>query len=425
MKSISAIELAATLFQNDGIVFGILMLTIGLIFWSTGSNIPLFRKIYSVVPPVFLCYFIPSLLNTFSIISSEESELYFLVSRFLLPCSLVWLTLGTDLKELWNLGPKALIMFFTGTFGIIIGGPLSIMFFSLVLPELVGGTGSDAVWRGMTTIAGSWIGGGANQTAMYEIFGASADLFSLMVTIDIVAANFWLAFLLYGVGRSDKIDKYLKADASAIESLKNKMIAQGRVKISPPSMRVFAVIFAIGFSVTGFSHWFSDAITPVMERHAEFLYRYNLHSLTSGFFWLVIGATTAGLLLSLTKLRKYDDQGATSLGSLFIYILIATIGMQMDFMTIFRNPLFVLVAVFWISVHIILMISVAKMIRAPYFFIAVGSQANIGGAATAPIVASAFHPKLTSVGVVLAVFGYAVGTYGAILCGILMQTVAE
>ena len=109
---------------------------------------------------------------------------------------------------------------------------------------------------------------------------------------------------------------------------------------------------------------------------------------------------------------------------MFIYILVATIGMKMNVLAIFDNPALFVIGFIWMSIHAILLIIVAKIINAPFFFLAVGSQANVGGAASAPVVASAFHPSLAPVGVLLAVMGYAIGTYGAWLCGILMQGVS-
>ena len=97
----------------------------------------------------------------------------------------------------------------------------------------------------------------------------------------------------------------------------------------------------------------------------------------------------------------------------------------MNIFSIFNNPGLFIVGIVWITIHATLMILVAKLIKAPFFFLAVGSQANIGGAASAPIIASAFHPSLAPVGVLLAVLGYAVGTYGAWLCGILMQSIVQ
>jgi uncharacterized membrane protein len=143
--------------------------------------------------------------------------------------------------------------------------------------------------------------------------------------------------------------------------------------------------------------------------------------LDSSFFWMITITTIIGVLLSFTKAKSYEGAGASKFGSVFIYILVASIGMKMDLTLIFDNLWLIVIGLVWMAVHAGLMIFIAKMIRAPYFFLAVGSQANVGGAASAPIVASAFHPSLATVGVLLAVFGYAVGTVGAILCTVLMQ----
>ena len=155
-----------------------------------------------------------------------------------------------------------------------------------------------------------------------------------------------------------------------------------------------------------------------------FLSEWNLTSLASGFFWLVVVATSIGLILSFTNLKHYEGAGASKIGSVMLYILVATIGMKMDIMAIFKNPGLFLIGFIWMLVHVIVLLSVGKLIKAPFFFTAVGSQANVGGAASAPIVASAFSPALAPVGVLLAVFGYALGTYMAIICAQVMQIVS-
>lgn len=408
-------------FTNDAVVLGILLGILALVFQTSHSQNPFWKKFYTYVPAVLLCYFIPGILNTVGIISGESSKIYFVSSRYLLPTSLVFFTLSIDLKEILNLGPKALVMFLTGTVGIIIGGPLAVWLFAHVAPEVVGGQGPDAVWRGLTTIAGSWIGGGANQTAMKEIFGVSDSLFSAMITIDVFVGYTWMAFLLYGAGISDRIDKWFGGDTSAIENLRDK-VADYQASISRiANLTDIVTVMAVGFGVTALAHFGADIIAPWIADNASFLARY---SLTSKFFWLVVIATTGGLVLSFTKARELEGVGASRYGSLLLYVLIASIGMKMDLMAVFDNPQLFLVALVWIGIHITLLILVARWIKAPFFFVAVGSQANVGGAASAPIVAAAFHPALAPVGVLMAVLGYALGTYGAWFCGILMQGVA-
>ncbi|MBP3192753.1 DUF819 domain-containing protein [Natronogracilivirga saccharolytica] len=412
---------STALFTNDAIVFGILASILAVIFVSQRSEHPFLKKFYTYVPSLLLCYFIPSIFNTLGIIDGQESDLYYVASRYLLPTSLVLLTLSIDLKGVVQLGPKAIIMFLAGTTGIVIGGPLAILIVSSFAPELVGGAGPDAVWRGLATVAGSWIGGGANQAGMLEIFGASPDLFAAMVTVDVIIANIWLAFLLFGAGIAPRIDRIFKGDTSAIEHLRKK-VENYRLSIAKmPALPDTMAIIGIGFGMTAIAHLGADNITPWITENFPNLDRL---SLTSPFFWLISIATALGLTLSFTRARKLEGVGASRIGSLLLYVLVATIGMRMDIMAIFQNPGYFLIGFIWMLCHVIILLTVAKIIKAPFFFVAVGSQANVGGAASAPIVASAFHPALAPVGVLLAVVGYALGTYAAWFCGILMSVVA-
>ncbi len=414
------------IFTNDAIVLGLLMLALGFVFFTSSKEEGFWYKFYKVVPALLMCYLIPAIFNSLNIISDETSNLYFVASRYLLPASLVLMTLSIDLKAIFKLGPKALIMFFTGTIGIIIGGPLAILLISTFSPETVGGVGPDAVWRGLSTLAGSWIGGGANQAAMLEIFEYNPDLYGGMVLVDIVVANILMAILLMGIGKSDRIDRWLQADNSAIETLKKKVTAYSDSVTRNPSLPDLMIMLALAFGAVGFAHWGADNIaTYLSENFAAFRDKKSaLSSFSSTFFWMISLATAIGIFLSFTRAKEYEGAGASKLGSVFIYFLVATIGMKMDLTMVFDNPGLIAIGLVWMSIHAGLLVLVAKLIKAPYFFLAVGSQANVGGAASAPVVAAAFHPSLATVGVLLAVFGYVVGTYGAILSTILMQLAA-
>ena len=406
--------------SNDAVIFGILVSILGLVFYTSSINSSFWNKFYTFFPTLLLCYFLPSFLVYIDVIDSSNSNLYYVASRFLLPCSLVLLTISVDLREIIKLGPKALIMFFTGTLGVLLGGPISLLFLKFVSPDLIN-LNLNELAGGMSTIAGSWIGGGANQAAMMEVFSVDSQIFSKMVAVDIICANVWLAILLVGVGKNKFLDKkVLKADSSSIEDIKTR-IEKYNLSISKiPELKDLIFILTIGFSVVGISHFFGGSISEYIKINFQYLEKY---SLTSNFFWLIIISTSLGILLSFTKIRNLEGSGASKIGSVFIYILVTTIGLKMDLQAIFQNPELFLLGFIWIGVHILLLIIVAKLIKAPFFFIAVGSQANIGGAASAPVVASAFHPSLAAVGVLLAVLGYAVGTYAAYLCGIIMQSI--
>ena len=406
------------LIKNDAVVLGILFIILAFVFISSNSKNRWLLKFYKYVPSLLLCYFIPSILNSMGIISGDHSNLYFVASRYLLPASLVLLTISIDLPEIIKLGPKAIIMFLSGTLGIIIGGPFSIILISYTFPNLIDGLEADLVWRGLTTIAGSWIGGGANQAAMKEIFLVDDAIFSTMIAVDVIVANIWMAFLLYGSGVHEKIDRILNADSSSIDDLRKKIETYRTQNLKVPDFIDTVKVMSVAFTLTGIAHFGSDLIVPYIKINAPQLAKF---SLTSNFFWIIVISTSLALILSFTKIRTLEGVGASRYGSLFLYILVATIGMKMNILAIFDNPGFFLIGLVWMLFHAIFLIIVAKLIKAPLFFLAVGSQANVGGAASAPIVASAFHPSLAPVGVLLAVLGYAVGTYGAWFCGLLMQ----
>ena len=411
------------LIVNDTVVFGLLALALGFIFYTSSLKNGFWQKFYSFVPAVLMCYLLPALMASSGLISDEISNLYFMASRYLLPAALVLMTLSIDLKAISNLGSKALIMFLTGSFGIIIGGPIAILLVSIFSPETVGGNDFDAVWRGLATIAGSWIGGGANQAAMLEIFKYNPEKYGGMVLIDIVVANIWMAIILLGVGKTNKIDKWLKADTSAIETLKVKVTEFTEKITRVPTLKDYMIMLSLAFSAVGISHFFGDYISNYLTTSFEAVSdkKSFLSFLGSSFFWMVVLSTCAGIIMSFTKAKNYEGAGASKIGGMFIYILVATIGMKMDLGKVLENPGLIAIGFVWIAIHALLLIVMAKIIKAPYFFLAVGSQANVGGAASAPVVAAEFHPSLTSVGVLLAVLGYVVGTAGALLCAYLME----
>ena len=429
------------LITNDTIVFGLLMLAIAFIFYTESKTSGFWFKFYKIVPGLFMAYMLPAVFTTLGWIApdweritdtgavvQERSNLYYVASRYLLPAALVLMTLSIDLKAVFNLGWKALIMFFTGTIGIVIGGPIAILLIAMISPETVGGIGADAVWRGLSTLAGSWIGGGANQTAMLEIYGYNPKLYGGMVFVDLVVANIWMALLLIGIGKRKRINSWLKADTTAIEELKERVSSFTESVKRNPSLTDLMIMVGIAFGTVSFAHFGAGYLAPLFDNYIsgiESTTARNIFTfLGSSFFWMISISTLVAIALSFSKAKNYEGAGASKFGSVFIYILVATIGMKMDLKLIFDNTGLIAIGVVWMSIHALLLILVAKLIKAPYFFLAVGSQANVGGAASAPIVASAFHPSLATVGVLLAVFGYAIGTVAAIGCTILMTLAA-
>ncbi len=440
------------LVTNNATVFGILAVILGFVFYTKKSDNIYLKRFYTFIPALLLCYFLPSLLHTFHIvpydyscseilsgvvdggssvlaqcevaadpndkkIAASGANIYYVASRFLLPASLVLLTLSIDFKKIKALGPKALILFLTGTIGIVIGGPIALLIMSVLNPDVVTGD----IWRGMTTIAGSWIGGGANQAAMKEVYQVSGDIFSSMIAVDVIIANIWMAVLLVMAAQSKKIDAKTGADTSAIEELIITVDKFNKENAKNPDVTDLIIIVAIAFGATALGHIVADSIVPWLLDSWPSL---KGSPITSKFFWLIVTVTTLGIYFSTTRLRKFEAVGASKVGSVFIYLLVAAIGLHMDISAITEKPWLFAVGAIWMLVHAILMLTVAKLIKAPVFYMAVGSQANVGGAASAPIVAAAFHPSLAPVGVLLAVLGYAIGTYAALLCGKILMIAA-
>jgi uncharacterized membrane protein len=412
-------EESAALITNDAVVLGLLAATLGLVFWTAARPDGFWKKFYGVVPALLLCYLLPAIYNSIGLIDGEASGLYPMARDYLLPSALVLLCVAIDLGAVLRLGPKAVVMFLTGTLGVMLGAVVAFVAMGFIHPPAVAGE----TWRGMTTLAGSWIGGGANQAAMKEVFAVDATLFGQFVAVDVLVASVWLAVLLFLAPRAKAFDRWTRADVTAIEDLKRRIEDYQAQHSRIPTLPDLMVVLAVGLGLTGLSHLLAD---PLVAWIAGLPAEWNLsdYSLDSRFLWIVLFATTFGLLLSFTRARQLEGVGASRVGSAMLYMLVATIGMHMDLGALLDRPWLFLLGFIWIAVHAALMLGVAKLIRAPLFFMAVGSQANIGGAASAPVVGSAFHPALAPVGVLVAVLGYALGTYCAYLTGLMLRALA-
>ena len=408
---------ASALITDDAVIFGLLMVILAVIFYTSNSKHTGLRRFYTILPPLLLCYFVPGLFNSFNVISGSESGLYDMSSNYLLPACLVLFTLNINFREVWKLRKKAGLLFFTGMIGIVLGGPFAVWLFSMFAPEVVSGE----VWKGLATLAGSWIGGGANQAALFRIFEPSPEIFAATVAVDVFVAYGWMAVLLYGASKQQQFDAYFKAEGNEVKELTARMEAYGGETTKTAETKDYIIMLGVAFGVTGVAHFFAGRIAQYIAGHAPHLDKF---SLTSSFFWLILLATLMGVALSFTRARRLENAGASRVATVFLYVLIATIGMQMDVFAIMGNPGLFLVGLTWLAFHALLLFIVAKIVKAPFFFFAIGSMGNIGGVASASVTAGAFHSALVPVGVFISVFSYAIGTYAGYLCGILMQMVA-
>lgn len=403
---------------NDIVLLGLIAATLALIFWTSSGPTPFWARFYRYVPALLLCYFVPALYNTLGLIDGQTTTLYNPVARdVLLPAALVLLTLSIDLPSMLKLGPRLLFVFCAGTLGVMLGAPISFLAMRVIHPDTVAGD----TWAGMAALAGSWIGGGANMVAMREIFEVDATTFGQFAVVDVAVASLWMATLLFLAGRAAQMDRRSGADTSAIDEIQARVAAFHAQHARIPTLTDLMVIVGVALGTVGLAHAFATPTAAWFSANVPWAAQL---SLTSPFVWMVLAATAMGIGMSFTPARLLEGAGASRIGSLFLYFLIASIGMQMDLMALFDRPWLFLLGLIWMSVHILVLWGAARLVRAPLFYFAVGSQGNIGAAASAPVVAAAFHPSLAPVGVLLGSVGYATGTYLAYLVGQLLRTMA-
>lgn len=399
-------------------LLAILLSVLAAIFWA--SSHPTYGKIFKIIPSLVFCYFVPTLLTTMGVIP-DHSPLYSWIKTFLLPAALLLLILALDVPGIIRLGPKAVIMLLAGTAGIVVGGPLALL--------LVGHWLEPEIWRGMAALSGSWIGGGANFVAIGQAADCSSEMLALMVIPDVLVASIWMGTLLYMSGKQHRIDAWTGANASMIRDLEERMTAFQERVTRVASLGDLLLILALGFVGCWASYALGIEFQTLVHKAAEAkgalagLWE-QIDANISATTWKFILVTTIGICLSFTRARNLEGAGASKIGSVMIYLLVACIGASADFTAIIEQPALVLAGVIWILVHVAVLLFIGWLIKAPIFFVAVGSQANIGGAASAPVVAAAFHPSLAPVGALLAVAGYVLGTYAGLLCMYMLRSVA-
>ena len=404
--------------DNDIVLLGLIAATLGAIFWAASGPTPGLKRFFKWVPALLLCYFIPAIYNTAGLIDGHATKLYNPVARdVLLPAALVLLTLSIDLPAIAKLGPKLLAVFCAGTFGVMLGAPVAFLAMQAIHPETVAGD----TWAGMAALAGSWIGGGANMVAMREVWGVDATTFGQFAVVDVAVASLWMAVLLYLAGRSAEIDARRGVDTRALDEMKAKMAAFEAANARIPDLTDLMVIVGVAFGGVGLAHALAAPIARWFGATFDWASRF---SLDSAFVWVVVISTTIGLVLSFTRARRLEAAGASKVGSVMLYFLIACIGMQMDLLALLDRPWLFLLGAIWMATHVLVLWLAAKLLRVPLFYFAIGSQGNIGAAASAPVVAAAFHPSLAPVGVLLGTVGYATGTYLAYVVGLMLKALA-
>ncbi|MDH5590396.1 MAG: DUF819 family protein [Gemmatimonadota bacterium] len=395
-------EAPISLISDPMAVFAFLAVLVALIFWASG--VERLKKSFEFVPPVIYVYFLPMFSTTLGI-TPPSSPVYEWMTRFLLPFALLLLMISIDLKSIVRLGPVALFMVMAGTVGVVIGGPISLMLFKGFLPP-------DA-WTGFAALSGSWIGGTANMVAIAESVGTPESAFGPIIVVDTVVGYGWMGILLLFSGYQARFDRRTGARTDVIEET-NRRLAEMDQDRHPTTLRDFAVMICLGMA---------GAVGSVELAQTDLFPALGDPTIISKTTWAILIVVTGGLALSFTPLRNFEKVGASGLGYTALYLLLAGIGAQADLKAVMQAPVYLLAGAVWISIHVLVLLAAARMVKAPLFFVATGSVANIGGAASAPVVAGVYHPAMAPVGLLMAVAGYILGIYGALACAWLLGIV--
>ncbi len=390
-----------TLLQDPTAVFAYLAAVVGGIFWLSG--LPAFKRWFDRVPALVHCYFLPTLSSAFGI-TPLQSPAYDWVSRFLLPLCLLLLMVAVDLPAIMKVGRTALLMMLAGTAGIIIGGPVAFLIFEGALPP-------DA-WKAFAALSGSWIGGSANFVAIAESVGAPDAVLGPAIVVDTVVGYGWMAVLLALSAWQLRFDRAIGARREAFEEA-SRHLSELQAHKRPTTLRDILVLLALGFGGAAVSVAVGDRLPAIGDP-----------TIISPATWAVLIAVTAGILLSFTPVRHLEEVGASNTGYAALYLIIASIGARADLRAVLETPAFLGAGIVWIAIHVTILFLAARLLRAPLFFVAVGSMANIGGAASAPVVAAAYHPAMAPVGLLLGVSGYILGIYGGLACAWLLGLAA-
>lgn len=382
---------AGALITDPTAIAGALTAIVAALFWISG--VARLQRLFEVIPVVLLAYFLPTIATAVRLIP-PQSPAYDWITRYMLTLALFLLMVTVDLRSVVRLGPMALVMMLAGSAGIVIGAPVVLVLFGPALPP-------DA-WKGIAALSGSWIGGSANMVAVAESVGTPDALLGPMIIVDTVVGYGWMAVLLFFSTWQHHFDRWNRARTDALVEA-NRRLADADAHRLPLDLRSTGLIVLGGFAA-------ATLAVAIGQRLPEL----GDPKIISHTTWTVLLVVTVGLVLSFSPIRRLEERGASRIGYAALYLMMAAVGAQADLRAVLDAPVFLLAGVVWIAIHAGTLLLVARLIRAPLFFLATGSMANVGGTASAPVVASMYHPAMAPVGLLMAVLGYVVGTYAAL-----------
>lgn len=357
-------------------------------------------KFFSYVPPLLFIYATPVFLNNLGFIPSK-SVIYTGLSQYALPVFIVLMLIKVNVPAVVKVMGKGVLVMLMGTAGVMVGGVVSYMIVHPWLP--------DDTWKAFGSLAGSWIGGTGNMLAAKEMLGASEAQLGLAVIADNVIYIFWLPLLLASRDFAERFNRWARVPEERLRAMDAAAKMQAE-KEEAPSMPQYLYLAAVVFGVTAIGHAASPGIAAWLAAISPDLA--NIFSETTIRILLV---TTIALGLSTTPVSQLPN--STALGTALIYLFVAGMGARASVAGLADAPAFILGAFIWIFIHGLFMLAGAWLFRVDVHSVAIASAANIGAAASAPIVAAHHRPNLVPASILLALLGYAMGNYLAPVTG--------
>jgi len=351
-------------------------------------------KLFEYLPAIVILYFVVMLASTFGLWHKTESitATYKSVKSNLLPAMIFLMLLLADMREIFKLGKKMILTFFLASISIALG---FIGMFTLLHSSF----GAES-WKSFAALSGSWMGGTANMVAIQGALNLPDSSMGYTLLIDSIDYAIWVMILLALVPFAKKFNTWTKADTTAIDEVGERLALKEENK-KPISFDSLFLLLA-----------FALLVSALAQYGASFLPTTDF--LTSS-TWVVILATTAGILFAMTPLAKLS--GSSELANIMLYLIVALIASRANFTELTEAPLYIVAGFVIIIIHVIVMVIFAKLFKLDLFSLGVASLANIGGVASAPILASAYSKALIPIGVLMAMMGYILGTFGGLMVG--------
>ena len=376
----------------------LMMIAAGIVYMEKKTQ----AKFFEYLPAIVIIYFVVMLFSTFGLWQKSESvtATYKAVKSNLLPAMIFLMLLSADMREIFKLGKKMLLTFFLASVSIALGfvGTFA-LFHSYFEPD---------AWRAFAALSGSWMGGTGNMVAIQGALNVPDSKMGYALLIDSIDYAIWVMILLALVPMASKFNVWSKADTSIIDEVGAKLAGKEAKK---KAMSFESLFFLLGSAlfVSALSQWIAGYLPTT--------------AFLSTTTWVVIIATLAGIVMAMSPLAKVA--GSMELGNIMLYLIVALIASRANFAELTQAPFYIVAGFVIIIVHVAFMVLFAKLFKLDLFSLGVASLANIGGVASAPILASAYSKALIPIGVLMAMLGYIIGTFGGLMVGKILEMIGS